>query len=138
MKMRWHLLLALLVAIVAAVASAQERSRVRCDVTIPTTSGDYKGYDKIAFKVMDGTGALGGTSVRLYDGQKLVSSLAADKDGLFSFRGLSPAKYRLVVRGWGEAILQVAPLSKARFVVNEFTLYTPTPNGCPTFVAGIG
>jgi len=131
------LLFGLFLATVGQFATAQEHSRLTCNVTIPTTIGDYKGYDTISFKVLDGEKAIAAAPVRLYKDGKLVLSLATDSRGLFSLHSISPAKYKLQIVGWGDATLRVAPLSKVRFVVTEFTLSAPRQNACPTFVGGI-
>ncbi len=47
--------------------------------------------------------------VRLYLSDKLVWAGAADRDGAFTISGLRSGRYRLVVGGWGSAIVDIDP-----------------------------
>lgn len=126
----------ILLLILGTIATAENRAP--CGLVIPTTiDARFNGYDTIAFKVMNGTEPMSWAPVRLYRAGRLVLSLSTDKRGVFYLRRIAPSDYTLYVRGWGKATLDVAPLSKVRFVVDEFTLYAPRHNGCHTFVAGI-
>src|SRR5271167_1113348 len=82
----------------------------RSDLPVPVVRGK-----EIHFRISMQQEPTGSIHVRLTSGGKLMRNIAVGEDGAFTLDGIPEGKYRLFVPGWGNAALEVKPLTGTAF-----------------------